>query len=180
MQFIEFTYCKDKFSQKFVLYELNKCHSLLANIRTLGWIIQPLMIITICPHGTTQIPFVQLLFQHLQIPILAIKQIKFQTLIIVPLHTPLTYYYIHKILKTIKHFQVYANYPKTNNALYITSIPQSYTHHTSLFTAQANYSTLDLLPILSQMKLVSIVSLFIEVCSLGVTRTSFLEPNMGA
>jgi hypothetical protein len=74
IQFIEVTYCNDRFSLDTILSKINKYQPLIDTICTKGWSIAPLMVITASVCATTHIPSMTLLHDQLKIPQPAIKQ----------------------------------------------------------------------------------------------------------
>ncbi|HYP42599.1 MAG TPA: hypothetical protein VEQ18_01105 [Candidatus Nitrosocosmicus sp.] len=56
IQFIEFTYCNDRFSQATIDNKTHKYQPLIDNIKNLGWKVDPLVVITAGSRGTTHIP----------------------------------------------------------------------------------------------------------------------------
>ena len=84
IQFIEFTYTNDRFSQDTIDNKILKYQPLINNITNLGWIVKPLIVITAGARGTIHSPSMKILENALQLPIKSIKQTfqKFNTIAI--------------------------------------------------------------------------------------------------
>jgi len=67
IQFIDFTYCNDKFFYNFVAHRFNKYHLLITNTHNISWNTQPLIVITICLQDTTCTPYIQSHHQYHEI-----------------------------------------------------------------------------------------------------------------
>jgi hypothetical protein len=68
IQFIEFTYCNDRFSQETIANKIRKYQPLLDSITILGWKVDPLIVITVGARGTTHVPSMKLLETNFEIP----------------------------------------------------------------------------------------------------------------
>ena len=55
IQFIEFTYCNDRFSPETITKEIEKYQPLIDNNTNRGWNVEPLIIITACARAMTHI-----------------------------------------------------------------------------------------------------------------------------
>jgi hypothetical protein len=73
IQFIEFTYCNDRFPQETIINKVQKYQPLINDIAELGWKIEPLMVITARARGTTHTPSIETLEKKFKIPITNIK-----------------------------------------------------------------------------------------------------------
>ena len=73
IQFIEFTYCNDRFPQETIDNKTQKYQPLLNSIIELGWKVDPLIVITAGGRGTTHNPSMKLLEINLNIPETQIK-----------------------------------------------------------------------------------------------------------
>ena len=73
IQFIEFTYCNDRFSREATEAKINKYKPLIDNIASNGWKIAPLIVITAGARATAHIPSMNILEDNLQIPMTTIK-----------------------------------------------------------------------------------------------------------
>jgi hypothetical protein len=73
IQFIEFTYCNDRFSPETFEAKTNKYNPLIASITARGWKVDPLIVITAGARATTHIPSMKLLADNFKIPWLTIK-----------------------------------------------------------------------------------------------------------
>jgi hypothetical protein len=73
IQFIEFTYCNDKFSLEAIEAKNNKYSPLIASIASRGWKIEPLIIITAGARATAHIPSMKALETNFKIPMATIK-----------------------------------------------------------------------------------------------------------
>jgi hypothetical protein len=56
VQFIEFTYCNDRFSTKTLERKITKYQPLINNIKERGWNVAPLIVLASCARATTHIP----------------------------------------------------------------------------------------------------------------------------
>jgi len=76
IQFIEFTYCHDKFSPDIITQKETKYNTLLANIRHQGWNVPPLLTITAGVRGAIHSRYKKLLHedQNLKIKISSINK----------------------------------------------------------------------------------------------------------
>jgi hypothetical protein len=74
IQFIEFTYCNDRFSPEKILAKTSKYQPLIDNIHENGWFIAPVIVITTGIRATTHIPSMALLHDKLKLPKSVIKQ----------------------------------------------------------------------------------------------------------
>jgi hypothetical protein len=72
IQFIEFTYCNDRFSPATLEAKANKYKPLIENIVALGWKIDPLIVITSGARATTHIPSMKLIEDKFKLPMLSI------------------------------------------------------------------------------------------------------------
>ena len=68
IQFIEFTYTNDRFSQDTINNKIQKYQPLINNITRQGWKIEPLIVITAGARGTTHAPSMKQLEQTFKIP----------------------------------------------------------------------------------------------------------------
>ena len=68
IQFIEFTYCNDRFSPETITRKTEKYQVLIENITSRGWNVEPLIIITTGARATTHIPSMKILEEKLKIP----------------------------------------------------------------------------------------------------------------
>jgi hypothetical protein len=73
IQFIEFTYCNDKFSPEAIEAKNNKYSPLIASIASRGWKIEPLIVITVGAIATAHIPSMKALETNFKIPMATIK-----------------------------------------------------------------------------------------------------------
>ena len=73
IQFIEFTYCNDRFSPETLEAKNNKYNPLIASIIAKGWKVDPLIVITSGARATTHIPSMKLLVDNFNIPMTTIK-----------------------------------------------------------------------------------------------------------
>ena len=73
IQFIEFTYCNDRFSLETLEAKANKYKPLLENIAALGWKIDPLIVITAGTRAATHIPSMKLLEDKFKLPMPSIR-----------------------------------------------------------------------------------------------------------
>src|SRR6202049_690299 len=73
IQFIEFTYCNDRFSPEAIEAKINKYKPLIDSIASRGWKIEPLIVITARARATTHIPSMKILENNLRIPMVTIK-----------------------------------------------------------------------------------------------------------
>ena len=68
IQFIEFTYCNDKFSRETITRKTKKYQPLIDNITNRGWNLEPLIFITAGAKATTYIPSMKILKEKFKIP----------------------------------------------------------------------------------------------------------------
>ena len=73
IQFIEFTYCNDRFPKETITNKFQKYQPLLDSITNLGWEVDPLIVITTRARGTTHTPSMELLETHFKLPETIIK-----------------------------------------------------------------------------------------------------------
>jgi hypothetical protein len=73
IQFIEFTYCNDRFSPETIEAKNNKYKPLIDSIASRGWKIKPLIVITAGARATAHIPSMKILEENLKIPMATIK-----------------------------------------------------------------------------------------------------------
>ena len=73
IQFVEFTYCNDRFPQETITNKIHKYQPLINNIAELGWKVDPLIVITAGARGTTHTPSIKLLETNFKISEAAIK-----------------------------------------------------------------------------------------------------------
>ena len=73
IQFIEFTYCNDRFSPETIQNKIDKYQPLIDDIIAHGWNVDPLNVITSGARATTFIPSMKTLEDTFKIPIEAIK-----------------------------------------------------------------------------------------------------------
>ena len=73
IQFIDFTYCNDKFSPEAIKAKNNKYRPLIASIAAKGWKIEPLIVITAGARAIAHIPSMKLLETNFKMPMLTIK-----------------------------------------------------------------------------------------------------------
>jgi hypothetical protein len=73
IQYIEFTYCNDRFSPDKVSSKTTKYDSFLNNIRARGWTVAPIIVITTGARATTHIPSINSLHATFKLPIPTIK-----------------------------------------------------------------------------------------------------------
>jgi hypothetical protein len=73
IQFIEFTYCNDRFSPAAIEAKNNKYNPLIASIASRGWKIKPLIVITASARATAHIPSMKTLETNFKIPMATIK-----------------------------------------------------------------------------------------------------------
>ena len=73
IQFIEFTYCNDRFSPQTPKAKANKYKPLIENIVALGWKNDPLIVITAGARATTHIPSMKLLEDKFKLPMPSIR-----------------------------------------------------------------------------------------------------------
>ena len=73
IQFLEFTYCNDRFPQETINNKIQKYQPLINKIAELGWKVDPLIVITAGARGTTHSPSIKLLETNFKIPETAIK-----------------------------------------------------------------------------------------------------------
>jgi len=73
IQFIEFTYSNDRFSQETIDNKIQKYQPFTNSIMAQGWIVDPLIVITPGARGTTHTPSIKLLETKFKIPESALK-----------------------------------------------------------------------------------------------------------
>ena len=73
-QFIEFTYCNDRFSPETIIRKIEKYQPLIDNITNRGWNVEPLIVITAGARATTHIPSMKILKEKFKIPQKTIRQ----------------------------------------------------------------------------------------------------------
>ena len=73
IQFIDFTYCNDRFAVETLDREIIKYQPLINNIITKGWNVAPLMVLVAGARGTTHILSMKKLETTLTLPITKIK-----------------------------------------------------------------------------------------------------------
>ena len=73
IQFIEFTYCNDRFSVEAMARKTDKYQPLLNNIAAMGWKVAPLIVITAGARASTHIPSIKILEKTFSIPITSIN-----------------------------------------------------------------------------------------------------------
>ena len=73
IQYIEFTYCNDRFPAETIERKLTKYQPLLANITDNGWIVAPLIVLASGARATTHIPSMKALETQLKLPTTQIK-----------------------------------------------------------------------------------------------------------
>ena len=74
IQFIEFTYCNDRFSSKTITCKTEKYQPLIDNITNKGWNVEPLIVITAGARATTHTPSMKTLEEKFKIPKETIRQ----------------------------------------------------------------------------------------------------------
>ena len=74
IQFIEFTYCNDKFSLETKTRKTEKYQPLIDNITNKRWDVEPLIVITAGARATTHIPSMKILEKKFKIPEKTIRQ----------------------------------------------------------------------------------------------------------
>ena len=74
IQFIEFTYCNDRFSSKAITRKTEKYQPLIDNITNIGWNVEPLIVITAGARATTYTPSIKILEEKFKIPKETVKQ----------------------------------------------------------------------------------------------------------
>ena len=74
IQFIEFTYCNDRFSLKTITRKTKKYQPLINHITNRGWNVKPLIVITAGARATTHIPSMKILGENFKIPGKTIRQ----------------------------------------------------------------------------------------------------------
>jgi hypothetical protein len=85
IQFIEFTFCNDRFSLDTIALKTTKYQPLLNLIRSLGWTVAPLIVITAGARATTHLPSIKYLHTLFKIPVLRITQ-TFTNINIIAIH----------------------------------------------------------------------------------------------
>ena len=73
IQFIEFTYCNDRFATETLDRKIMRYQPLINNIITKGWKVAPLMVLAVGARGTTYIPSIKNLESIFTLPITKIK-----------------------------------------------------------------------------------------------------------
>ena len=73
IQFIEFTYCNDKFPQEAINNKIQKYQPLLNNITNQGWKVDPLIVSTAGARGTTHVPSMKHISSKFRIPKTCVK-----------------------------------------------------------------------------------------------------------
>ena len=68
IQFIEFTYCNDKFSPETITLKERKYQALIDNVKNRGWNVEPLMVITAGARATFHIPSMKIIEEKFKIP----------------------------------------------------------------------------------------------------------------
>jgi hypothetical protein len=68
VQFIEFTYTNDRFSQETINNKTQKYQPLIDNITEQGWKVDPIIVITAGARGTTHTPSMQKIITTFKIP----------------------------------------------------------------------------------------------------------------
>ena len=74
IQFIEFTYCNDRFSSEAITRKIEKYQPLIDNITNIGWNVEPLIVITAGARATTHTPSIKILEEKFKIPKETLKQ----------------------------------------------------------------------------------------------------------
>ena len=74
IQFIEFTYCNDRFSSETITRKIEKYQPLIDNITNKGWNVEPLIVITAGARATTHTPSIKILEEKFKIPKETLKQ----------------------------------------------------------------------------------------------------------
>jgi hypothetical protein len=74
IQFIEFTYCNDKFSLETIVAKTNKYQPLVDELEAHNWKIAPFMVLTVGARASTHVTTMTLLYDKLKIPKPSIKQ----------------------------------------------------------------------------------------------------------
>ena len=74
IQFIEFTYCNDRFSPKTITRKTEKYQPHIDNITNRGWNVEPLIVIIVGARATTHISSMKILEEKLKIPKKTIRQ----------------------------------------------------------------------------------------------------------
>ena len=74
IQFIEFTYCNDRFSPETITRKIEKYQPLIDNITNRGWNVEPLIVITKGARATTHITSMKILEEKLKILEIIIRQ----------------------------------------------------------------------------------------------------------
>jgi hypothetical protein len=73
IQFIEFTYCNNRFSREAIEAKHHKYKPLIDSIASTGWKVAPLIVITAGARATAHIPSMKVLEHTLKIPMATIK-----------------------------------------------------------------------------------------------------------
>jgi hypothetical protein len=74
IQFIEFTYCNDRFSHDTITVKTNKYQALLHELQAHNWKVAPLIVLTASARASTHVTTMTLLHDKLKIPKPSIKQ----------------------------------------------------------------------------------------------------------
>jgi hypothetical protein len=85
IQFIEFTFCNDRFSLDTIDLKNTKYQPLIATLQSQSWNVAPLMVLTAGAWATTHIPSILQIHHTFQIPKLKIKQM-FTNINIIAIH----------------------------------------------------------------------------------------------
>ena len=104
IQFIEFTYTNDRFSQEATTNKIHKYQPLIDDIREQGWTVDPLIVITAGARGTTHTPSLNKLSLHSNYQKTKPNTHSMQSTPL-PSTTPDQSYFTKKELKTTKQFQ---------------------------------------------------------------------------
>ena len=73
IQYIEFTYCNDRFPAETIERKITKYQPLINNLTIKGWIVAPPIVIAAGARATTHIPSMKALEKQLKLPITQIK-----------------------------------------------------------------------------------------------------------
>ena len=74
IQFIEFTYCNDRFSRETITRKTEKYQPLINHITNRGWNVEPLIVVTTGARATTHIHSMKILEEKFKIPEKTIRQ----------------------------------------------------------------------------------------------------------
>ena len=74
IQFIEFTYCNDRFPPETITRKTEKYQPLIDNITNRGWNVEPLIVITTGARATLHIPSMKILEEKFKIPKVFVRQ----------------------------------------------------------------------------------------------------------